>query len=244
MTNAIAAATFNLDCTSFTATQLITALSEFDPVVRNYAAIELAKRSLSSTELATLRAMVTGTDANGRMGACQALGLLKNSTALPLITQRLDKRIETNSWVRAKAASAIRSYTPATASAQRDPMLTNFVANATDPDVIVWDDPIQIANSYLSFALFGDAVYGGNNIATYTINASKNLLYPAVKAGLKQPDSYSAQRGRQILLRPSHAGGCAGAASGFLRGHRNRVPGRPDVGRIPPRLGNQDPGEI
>jgi autotransporter-associated beta strand protein len=191
VTNAIAAATFKQDCPGFSTTQLIAALSEYDPVVRHFAAIELGKRTLNSTQLTTLRGMVTNTLANGRMGACQALGLLKDATALPLITQRLDKNVETDSWVRAKAASAIRSYTPATASAHRNPMLTNFVANATDPDVIVWDDPIQIANNFLSLALFGDAIYGGNNIATYTINAPKNLLYPAVQAGLKQPDSYS-----------------------------------------------------
>ncbi len=189
--NAIAAATFKVDCPGFTTTQLIASLSEFDPVVRHYGAIELGKRTLNSTELTTLRNMISGTDANGRMGACQALGLLKDATALPMITQRIDKNVETNSWVRAKAASAIRSYPPATASAYRDSMLTAYTANATDPEVIVWDDPVQIANNYLSFALFGDAVYGGNNIASYTINAPKNLLYPAVKAGLKQPDSMS-----------------------------------------------------
>ncbi|MEI6605640.1 MAG: DUF6288 domain-containing protein, partial [Verrucomicrobiota bacterium] len=190
--NAIAAATFNLDCHGLTTTQLIAALSEFDPVVRYYAAIELATRTLTPTELTTLRSMLSDiTNANGRQGACQTLGLLKDATALPMITQRLDKTIEPNSWVRAKAASALRSYTPAAASVERDPMLTAFAANATNPDVIVWDDPVQISNNYLGFALFGDAVYGGNNIASYSINASKSLLYPAVQAGLKQPDSNS-----------------------------------------------------
>jgi len=72
-------------------------------------------------------------------------------------------------------------------------MLTSFTANATDPDVIVWNDPLQASNSMLSFALFGDTVYGGNDISAYTTNASKSLLYPAVKAGLKQPDSYPRQ---------------------------------------------------
>ena len=102
-----------------------------------------------------------------------------NSTAPYVLTYAL---------VRAQAATAIRSY-GATANPQRDTMLTAFTANATDPDVIVWNDPIQISNGYLGFALFGDAVYGGNNIASYTISASKSLLYPAVKTGLKQPDS-------------------------------------------------------
>ncbi|MCF7674158.1 MAG: tandem-95 repeat protein, partial [Akkermansiaceae bacterium] len=169
-------------------------------IVRHFAAIELGKRTPSSGELTTLRGMVTGTDANGRMGACHALGLLKDSAALSLINQRIDKNIESNSWVRAKAAAAIREYPPATASVHRDSMLTAYTANATDPEVIVWDDPVQIANNYLSFALFGDAVYGGNNIANYTITAPKNLLYPAVKAGLKQPDSMSRTSAAQFCF--------------------------------------------
>ena len=189
---AVAAATYDVDCHGFTTTQLITDLSNFDPCVRYYAATELGTRTLVSADLTTLRTMVGDmTNANGRQGACQALGLLQDATALPLLTQHLDKTVEPDSWVRAKAASAIRCYTSATASVERDPMLTAFTANATDPDVIVWDDPIQISNGYLGFALFGDAVYGGGNIASYTINASKSLLYPAVQAGLKQPDSKS-----------------------------------------------------
>ena len=183
--NAIAAATFKLNCTSYTSTQLIAALSEFDPVVRNYAAIQLATLTLTTAELNTLTAMVTGSDPNGRMGACQTLGILKNSGALPLISGRLS---DSDLWVRAMAANALRSY-GSTANSQLTTMLNAFTANATDPDVIVWSDPVQIANGFLSFELFGDAVYGGNNVASSTINASKSLLYPAVKAGLKQPDS-------------------------------------------------------
>ncbi|MEI6605174.1 MAG: DUF6288 domain-containing protein [Verrucomicrobiota bacterium] len=183
--NAIAAATFKLNCTSYTSTQLIAALSEFDPVVRNYAAIQLATLTLTTAELNTLTAMVTGSDPNGRMGACQTLGILKNSAALPLISGRLS---DSDLWVRAMAANALRSY-GSTANSQLTTMLNAFTANATDPDVIVWSDPVQIANGFLSFELFGDAVYGGNNVASSTINASKSLLYPAVKAGLKQPDS-------------------------------------------------------
>jgi hypothetical protein len=189
--HAVAAANFKVASPGFTTAQLITSLGDYDPVVRHYAAIELGKRTLTGTEITTVRNMVTGPDANGRMGACQALGLLKDSTALPTLVQRLDKATETDLWVRAKAASAIRSYTPATASTHRDTMLTAFTANATDPDVIVWSDPIQMSNNFLSLALFGDAIYGGGNIRDYTINASKNLLYPAVQTGLKQPDSYS-----------------------------------------------------
>ncbi len=184
--NAIAAATYQLDCHAFSNTQLIADLSEFDPVVRNAAAIELGKRSLSTGEVDTLITMVDSAKANERMGACQALGILKIPAALPLLSQRLT---DTDLWVRAKAAKALRSFSPEASSSQLTPMLNAFIANATDPEVIVWEDPIQIANNFLSFALFGDSVYNGNNIAPYTLNAPKNLLYPAVRAGLRQPDS-------------------------------------------------------
>ncbi len=192
--NAVSAATFKLGVSALTNSQLITSLSEFDPVVRNYAAIELGKRSPSSGELTTLRGMITGTDVNGRMGACQTLGYLKDTASLTPLKDRLDKTIEPNSWVRAKAANAIREFPPATASVHRDSLLARFVTNATDPNVIDWDDPIQISNSFLGFALFGDAVYGwqinnGASLEAYTINAPKNLLYPAIQTGLKQPDS-------------------------------------------------------
>jgi autotransporter-associated beta strand protein len=184
--NALAAATYHLDCPAHTTTELIAALSEFDPLVRDSAAIELATRTLTGTEINTLLAMVTDPDANARMGACQALGLLENSTALPMLAARLSDPVH---WVRTKAAEALRSYSPAEASTQITAMLTAYTANATDPEGVVWDDPIQTANSILSFALFGNSVYGGTNLASYTINAPENLLYPAIRTGIKQPDS-------------------------------------------------------
>ncbi len=187
--NAMAAATYKLDCPAFTTAQLLAALSEYDPVVRNSAAAELASRTLTTTELNNLIASITNgtlsSDPSTRMGACQALGARQASGALTALGQRLS---DTDLWVRGKAAQALRMY-GAGANGQRDTMLTAFAANATDPEVIVWNDPVQIANNFLSFALFGDSVYGGGNIAPYTISAAKNLLYPAVRAGLKQPDS-------------------------------------------------------
>jgi autotransporter-associated beta strand protein len=190
--DAIAAATYKLDCPVFTTTQLLADLSAYDPVVRSSAATQLASRTLTSTEVENLIASITdgtmSSNPSTRMGACQALGARQATGALTALGQRLS---DTDLWVRGKAAQALRSFPAAIASAQRDTMLVAFAANATDPEVIVWNDPVQIANNYLSFALFGDSIYGKgwNHIAPYTINAPKNLLYPAVKAGLKQPDS-------------------------------------------------------
>ena len=179
--NAIAAATFKQDAVSYTVPQLMTALSEYDPVVRLYVAAELAARTLTTTEVNTLIALITNgsmsTDANVRMSACQTLGTRKTTAALTALGQRLS---DTDLWVRGQAAKALRNFGGA-ASPQLTPMLTAFTANATDPNVIVWSDPIQIANGYLADTLF-------NNLSAYTIAASKSLLYPAVQAGLKQPD--------------------------------------------------------
>ncbi|MCF7734661.1 MAG: HEAT repeat domain-containing protein, partial [Akkermansiaceae bacterium] len=179
--NAIAAATYERDCTGYPVATLIAALSEYDPVVRHDAAAELASRSLSGAEVNTLIALITdGTlspDANVRQGACEALGMLKPTGALTALGQRLS---DTDLWVRGKAANALKDF-GSSASPQLTPMLTAFATNATDPDVIVWDDPIQIANGYLASTLF-------QTLGSQTINASKSLLYPAVEAGLKQPD--------------------------------------------------------
>ena len=194
--NAIAAATYKFDRTSRSITQLIGDLSEYDPVVRNFAAQELANtatRTLSSTDLSTLRTMLSGSNANGRMGACQTLGLLKDATAMTMITQRLDKTVETDLWVRALAADALRDY-GSNANTQVNTMLTRFAENASNPDTFIWSDPLQASNSKLAWALF-DSAPGTSyfDFGATAISASKSLLYPAVSKGFMQPDSASRQ---------------------------------------------------
>ena len=185
--NAVAAGTYERDCTGYSVATLIAALSEYCPVVRHDAAAELGKRTLTTPELNTLIGLITnGTmsaDPNVRQGACEALGIRKPTSPSPLtaLSQRLS---DTDLWVRAKAANALKSYGTG-ANSQRDPMLTAFAANATDPDVIVWSDPIQIANGYLADVLF-QTMASNTNALTGTNRT--NLLYPALRAGLKQPD--------------------------------------------------------
>jgi autotransporter-associated beta strand protein len=183
--NEIAAATYERDCPAYSVATLMAALGEYDPVVRHDAANELAKRSLTTTEVNTLIARITnGTlspDANVRQGACETLGIRKTTGALTALSQRLS---DTDQWVRGKAANALKNF-GAAASGQLTPMLTAFAANATDPNVIVWDDPIQIANGYLADTLF-QALASSTNALTGSARTS--LLYPALRAGLKQPD--------------------------------------------------------
>ncbi|MEI6674340.1 MAG: DUF6288 domain-containing protein [Verrucomicrobiota bacterium] len=185
--NAIAASTFKQDCTNQTAypvSRLMAALSEYDPAMRSNAATELARRTLTTGEVASLIVMAEGSNTNARMGACETLGALKDTRALPVLARRLDKTLEPEPWVRGKASNALKNFGSA-ASEQLAPMLTAMAANATDPEVIVWDDPIQIANGYLAKTLFQD-LSGTTNALSGT--ARTTLLYPALRAGLKQPD--------------------------------------------------------
>ncbi|MCE9608611.1 MAG: DUF6288 domain-containing protein [Chthoniobacter sp.] len=177
---AIAAATYKLDCkdtVNYPVSRLMTDLGEWDPAVRAYAAAELATRTLTATDENNLITMAEGADANARQGACEVLGIRKTTAALPALGRRLS---DSDYWVRGKAANALRQFGSA-ASPQLTPMLTAFAANATDPNVIVWTDPIQISNGYLADTLF-------QAMAANTAAADKNLLYPAVTVGLKQPD--------------------------------------------------------
>ncbi len=188
VSNAIWAGTFDRLHPTYSSNELVAALSEYDPLVRRWAAIGLGTRFPASAS--SLILMAGSTNAFLREAACQALGVIANPSALTVLGERLN---DPDVWVRAKAAVALRNYSPAAFSPLVTNMLTAFITNATDPNVIVWDDPLQNANRHLSMALFGNGVPDGspgNNVASYTITANTNLLYPAVRVGLQQPDSH------------------------------------------------------
>ncbi|MCX6873046.1 MAG: DUF6288 domain-containing protein [Verrucomicrobia bacterium] len=181
VSNATWAAEFTARCGSYTKAQLIAALDEWDPIVRFNAATELATRSLTTTEVNSLITMAGNpTNANQREAACTALGCLQATSAIPALTRRLK---DSDIWVRAKAAKALTAMGAAATSAVPD-MLDAFVANVKPTYPFEagfnWNDPLQISNGYLSETLF-------NSLGSTTINADKSLLYPAVRAGIKQP---------------------------------------------------------
>ncbi|MCF7674218.1 MAG: DUF6288 domain-containing protein [Akkermansiaceae bacterium] len=177
--NAVSAGSFPLDRTSLSIPQLFTALGEYDPVVRYYASVELAARTLSGTDLTNLRGLLASPNPNIRQSAAEALGIRKDATALPTLVGMLN---DSDIWVRQKAAAAIDKYDTSTVSPYRDTLLNAFIANApTDPNVINWIDPLQFSQSTLSSVIF-------KKLAVQTINAPKTTrLYPALRAGLLLP---------------------------------------------------------
>jgi hypothetical protein len=175
VSNAIWVGMFNQVCAGYDTNQLVSAMGEYDPGVRYWAAATIGAKANVSVPM--LMGMASSTNVLWREAACQALGVKQDTSALTLLGQRLT---DTNIWVRSKASKALQNFGSA-ASPQLTTMLNAFITNATDPHVIVWEDPIQIANGYLADELF-------NTLGASTINAPTNLLYPALRAGLQQPD--------------------------------------------------------
>jgi methionine-rich copper-binding protein CopC len=191
----VAAASFRLDRTSQSVAQLFTALGEFDPNVRHYAAVELASRTLTNTDLTSLRGLLSSPSANNRQSAAQALGILQDATALPALVGLLN---DTEHWVRQQAALALRHYSDTAAvSAHRDAIIAAFIAHTPeDPTIIDWSDPLRFSSSQLAQLIFKSTSSIGNNtngydIGTATVNAPKEtLLYPAIRRGLALPDGF------------------------------------------------------
>ncbi|MEI6655114.1 MAG: DUF6288 domain-containing protein [Verrucomicrobiota bacterium] len=180
--NATWAADFTANCGGYSKEQLVAALGEWDPIVRFNAATELATRTLAPADVDALIVMAENpASANQREGASTALGCLGAAGAVPALTRRLK---DTDIWVRAKAAKALGQLNAADVAPALPDMLGAMVANVAPTYPFEagfnWDDPLQIANGYLAETLF-------SRMGGYTINADKLLLYPAVRAGIKQP---------------------------------------------------------
>ena len=182
VSNALWASDFTSQCGSYTKEQLVAALGEWDPIVRFNAATELATRTLSTADVNSLITMAENpSDANQREAACTTLGCLGTTSAVPALTRRLK---DTDIWVRAKAAKALGKVSAAAVASSVPDIIGAFVSNVAPTYPFEagfnWDDPLQIANGYLSETLF-------NHLGAYTISTDKSLLYPAVRAGIKQP---------------------------------------------------------
>ena len=181
VTNAIWAGRFPQECSGYATSNLLAAFAEYDTVVRDEAAVQVgARTSEFSTLLPQLIVMAEDmTDARKRECACHALGYMGSTNALPALGRRLT---DPDRWVRTRAAGALGQL-GSTALPILNTMVTAFITNATDPNVVVWDDPIQIANGNLSQVLFATQPFRAQ-----IRNQPASLFYEAIRAGLRQPD--------------------------------------------------------
>ena len=169
---AIAAGRFDLDRKKMSAAELVTSLGNWSPSVRSWAASELAKRPDAKAMVPQLIALAEGNDAHGRQGACETLGYLKDTNALPVLIRLLK---HDDRWLRVKAANALKNMKDAARPVMPD-MLRAVVETAEPLQPIVWDDPIQFTQSELASALFDGLMRSSCD------GVDRNLLYPAIQA--------------------------------------------------------------
>jgi hypothetical protein len=174
----IASGRFDLERKQKSPQELIAAFSDWSPIVRGWAAEELASRPEAKTMIPQLLALVEGKDAHVREGACEALGNLKSVEALPVFVRLLSHK---ERGLRFKAAQAIKKLGGSAAPAV--PQILEAVVKTAEPlQPISWADPIQFTHGQLAGTLFAGP------LTPNVKQVDKSLLYPAIRAIALNPD--------------------------------------------------------
>lgn len=155
--------------------ELIDRLSSWSPVVRERAAMALARRGEAPVE--ELTEMLDAPRIETRYGACQALATLRGqaAAAVPALAKTLK---HDDLWLRIKAAEALANIGgPAMSTV---PELLTMLAQEPSES-----DPRGMEQRYLSFAVFGKMLK--NSLE----GVDRDLLREAVRAGLQNQDGRS-----------------------------------------------------
>ena len=171
VTAAIASGNFDLDRKQKSVNELVAAFADWSPIVRGWAAEELAGRPEAKAMLPELLVMAEGKNVHVAQGACETLGLLNAAEALPALVRLLSAD---DRWLRYKAAQAIKKM-GGTATPAIPDILKAIVQTAEPLQPINWADSIQLTHGQLAAALFA----GG--LTDSLKDADRALLYPAVR---------------------------------------------------------------
>lgn len=175
----IASGRFDLDRREMSPEQLVAAFSDWSPIVRSWAADELAKRPEGKTMIAELIKLAGGEDPHQIQGACETLGLLNSPEALPVLVKNLSHG--TDRWVRYKAAEAILKM-GGTAKPALEGILQALVSTAEPNWPIRWEDPVQFAHGQLAAAVFRGPLKDDVN------QMDAQLRYAAIRSVSTNPD--------------------------------------------------------
>jgi hypothetical protein len=175
---AIASGRFDLDRTTMSAEELMAAFGDWSPVVRGWAAEELARRPDSKKLVEPLLAMAKGPDFRKAQGAAEALGIINSPEALPVLVDLLGHE---DRWLRFKAAAAIKKM-GGTAKPVVPAILKAVDSTAEPLYPINWADPVQLTHGQLAAALFS----GG--LTDSLKDADSKLLHPAIRAVSRNAD--------------------------------------------------------
>ena len=175
---AVASGCFDLERKKKNAKELVAAFSDWSPVVRNWAAEELATRPEAQSMEHQLITMAEGKDAHIAQGAVGALGYLKSQKALPALVRLLTHE---DRWLRYKAANSIKKIGGAPTQEVRD-VLEAVAKTAVPLQPVAWADPIQFTHGQLAEALFS------GSLKDTVKDCSPKLVYPAIRAVATNPD--------------------------------------------------------
>ncbi len=178
VSDAIASGRFDLDRLKKTPQELITAFADWSPIVRGWAAEELARRPEAKTLVPKLITLAEGKDVHTAQGASEALGYIRSADALPALVRLLS---HDDRWLRYKAAQAIRKMGGGAKPAIAD-IITALIKTAEPLHPIVWADPIQLTHGQLAAALF----QGPLTDALKDVDAK--LLYQAIRVVSRNAD--------------------------------------------------------
>lgn len=152
--------------------QLIERLGNWSPIVRERAAMAMARGKNAPTE--ELVKMLGKASPEARYGACQALAMLKGKAvgAVPALTKCLKQE---DMWLRIEAAEALANIGKAAMPAL--PELLSILARQPTKA-----DPRGMEQRYLSFAVFGTLLRNSLD------GVDRNQLRTAIEAGLRNQD--------------------------------------------------------
>ncbi len=211
---AIAAGRFDLDRKNMSAPELIEAFGAWSPIVRGWAAQELATRPESKAMVPDLISLAGGNDVHAIQGACETLGLIKAPEALPVLVKQLS---HPQRWVRYKAAEAIKGM-GAAAKPVLDDLLKALVTTAEPMSPINWADPVQLAHGQLAGAVFSGP------LKEFLKDADPHLLYPAVRAVSLNPDGMARASLKEFFDRRVSADDVVAMAPDILAALKNPCP--------------------
>ena len=193
-----------------TPAELVAAFRNWSPIVRSWAAEELAKRPDATAMVPDLLRMTEDKNPHVCQAACETLGYLKSKEALPVFVRLLT---HPDRWMRFKAAKAIKEM-----GGDAKPVVTELlrvVAQTAEPlKPIEWADPVQLTHGQLGAALFAGPLQE-------TVHATDpKLRNPAIKAISLNADGMARATLRGIFRKPPHRRGRGVPGSG--PSHRRR----------------------
>jgi hypothetical protein len=188
---AIASGRFDTDREKMNPKELVGAFGDWSPIVRGWAAEELARRPEARAMVPQLIATAGGDNVHAAQAACEVLGELKSVDALPVLVRQLSAE---DRWLRFKAAQAIKKMGGAAKPAV--PEILKALVNTAEPLLPVnWSDPVQLTHGQLAAALFEGP------LADTLRDADPKLLYPAIQVVSRNADGMARAKLREFFDR-------------------------------------------